>query len=149
MCTHANHFGGCDMAMEWTDFPERVELFGDLFSIYETLDQHRAFDFECFPDHPERAAYSVERDGGQWVIVLRPDRMPGVQRLLNRLEREGQCSLTLDRIREFRRRAATALYIEPAAVNALTITEVADALEEADAAARPTPTVTTLHSANP
>src|SRR5262245_8697398 len=117
------------MAMKWTDFPKRVELFGDLFSIYSTLDKHRAFDFECFPDDREKAAYSVEQEEGKWVIVPRPDRMPGLERLLDRLEREGHYSLTLDLLRELRVRVSDARKIGRAAVNALTITEVAHALD--------------------
>ena len=27
------------MAIRWTEFPEKVELFGDLFSILESLDR--------------------------------------------------------------------------------------------------------------
>src|SRR5262245_54411954 len=130
-----SRFGELHMAMHWTEFPERVEKFGDLFAIYETLDQHKNFDFECFPDHAPKGAYTVDMRGRKWVVTPHPHRMPGLERLLELLERDGHYTLTLDLMRELRRHLMVSRNVNRSAVNAMTFHEVADALEHAD---RPT-----------
>ncbi len=134
-----SHFGELHMSIHWTDFPERVEKFGDLFSIYETLSQHKQFDLETFPDHAPNGAYSVEPRGRKWVVTPHPDQMPGLEPLLEVLEREGHYSLTLDLMRELRRRVMTSRNIDRAGVNAMTFHAVADVLNGAAQRGDPVP----------
>jgi hypothetical protein len=123
------------MTIHWTEFPERVERFGELFSILETLDRDHARDhihFECFEKETEHSAYTVELGGGSYHFRPRPERMPGLERLLARLEREYHAPVSLRLLRALRGRASEALGITLSAVDALSFDQVADALDAAD-----------------
>lgn len=136
------------MAIHWTDFPPCVELFGDLFAVFETLEQRHPHGFEDFPEHRDKAAYDLQRRGGMWVVIPRPERMPGLEQLLERLEREGRYTLTFDLMRDLRRRTLNAMQCDRATVNAMTFTEIADTLDAAECRAQ-SATPRRAQSANP
>lgn len=123
------------MPAHWTDFPERVELFGDLFHILESLDRDRAadvfyggqFDREC-----RDSAYHVEPGAGPYLFQPDAGRIPGWDRLATRAEREYGDRLGLPILRAYRGRASEVLDVPLAEVDALSVVAVADALDRAD-----------------
>jgi hypothetical protein len=136
------------MAVHWTDYPERVETFGDLLSILETLDRHEMESGFTAPDfQPERrrlTAYKVNSTPAGWRLCPDLDKMLGLERLLDRFDIDGYSTLTQSQARELRRRAARALNRDGTTVNALTFTEIADTLDAAEC-----PPVPTTASASP
>jgi len=128
------------MPLHWTTFPERVELFGDLISILETLDRDNvqdSFTGSSFQHESESSAYTVEPNPTGYLFLPRAERMPGLDRLLDRLEREGPLELTIAAVRQLRGRVGAATNRNRAAVDAMTIEQVADALEAAERPATP------------
>ncbi|MBX9626955.1 MAG: hypothetical protein K2X82_24350 [Gemmataceae bacterium] len=123
------------MAVHWSDFPERVERFGDLFQVLETLDRDRAADFfhgGQFDNEAGGSAYHVEPGAGAYMFQPDPDRIPGWDRLATRAEREFGDALRLTVLRAYRGRASEALDVPLAEVDAMSIVAVADALDAAD-----------------
>ena len=67
------------MPVHWSEFPDRVVKFGDLFNILETFDHDlRAnhIDSGSCDKETENSAYTVEFMGTD-KIIPRPDRIPG------------------------------------------------------------------------
>ena len=126
------------MATNWTEYPERVETFGDLNSILETLGRHEmevGFTAQSFGNSRGRTtAYTVDFQNRRPRFNPHLDQMPGLERLLDRFDINGHFTLTLDLFRELRNRAANALKSNRTAVDAMTFIAVADVL---DAGERP------------
>jgi hypothetical protein len=123
------------MAIHWTDFPQRVEKFGDLFNILETLDADHRTDYitgRSFAKRTPQAAYVVAFgvDGGYQFHSVN-ERMPGITRIITFVEREYGCGMSLEILRRVRGRVSEALDIDFTAVNELTLVQVADALDTA------------------
>jgi hypothetical protein len=138
------------MSIHWTDYPERVEKFGDLFNILETLDRDHRMDIftsGSFAKRTPRAAYDVDLVGGGYQFHSVNDRMPGITRIITFVEREYGCGMSLEVLRRVRGRVCEALDIEFTAVNELTLVQVADALDVASQEpAAQQPTTDHLHS---
>jgi len=128
------------MAIQWTDYPERVETFDDLLSILETLERHDmevGFTAPNFQkERGRRTAYKVHSTPAGWRLHPDLDQMLGLERLLDRFDIDGYSTLTQSQARELRRRAAKALPRNGAAVNAMTFTEIADALDATECEAK-------------
>ncbi|WP_162667576.1 hypothetical protein [Gemmata massiliana] len=126
------------MAVHWTEYPERVETFGDLSSILATLDNHdmeAGFTADSFRNERGRTtAYTVDFYNKQYRFHPRLDQMPGLERLLDRFNIDGHDTLTLSQFRELRTRVANALKCSRTEVDAMTFIAIEDAL---DAAERP------------
>lgn len=124
------------MPVHWTDYPERVETFGDLLSVLETLDRHDMEAGFTAPDFQKgrgrRTAYKVDSTPSGWQLFPDLDQMLGLERLLDRFDIDGHPTLTHAQARELRRRAAKALNCEGAALNAKTFTEVVTAIDTAE-----------------
>jgi hypothetical protein len=121
------------VALHWTEYPARVETLGDLVSILETLDRDDAtdrFTGDLFARESAESAYSVEPTPTGYIFDPRLDRMPGLERLLDRFSLDD--SFTLTQLRELRRRAGADLKLDRAALTAMTFTAIADALDQAD-----------------
>lgn len=120
------------MAIHWTDYPEQVETFGALLSVLETLERHEMESGfsgqDCQKESGRLTAYTVKFHNEQPQLHPRLDQMPGLERLLDQFEIDGYLTLTHTQVRELRRRAAKALSRDGASVNAMTFTEIADAL---------------------
>src|SRR2546430_967961 len=120
------------MAVHWTDFPERVEKFGDLFSICETFEHDLSADLihsgSCEKENDE-SAYTVEFMGGGQFLP-RPDRIPGWDQLATHIEREVGSEVSLGALRVIRGFVSEVRDVPIAAVNEMTITEVVEALDE-------------------
>lgn len=137
--------------LHWTEYPERVETFGDLLSILETLDRHEMESGFTAPDFQKErgrvTAYKVDFHNRQHRFNPQLDQMLGLERLLDRFDIDGHSTLTRSQARELRQRAAKALNRDGAAVNAMTFTEIADVLDASECAhsvpAAPTPTTGT------
>jgi hypothetical protein len=120
------------MATHWTEYPERVEKFGDLFSIFETLVRDLRADAihsgSC-ENESDESAYTVEflRRGDE--LVPRPERIPGWDELATYTEREFHRPPSLEVLRVIRGRASEVLDSPIAAVNELTIAQVVEALD--------------------
>jgi hypothetical protein len=123
------------MAMHWTEFPEKIEKFGDLFSIMDTLHSDYRRDliaFGAYAKESEQSAYTVEYGDGGLAFVTRPDRIPGLERIRTYAEREFGVELSTGVLRQIRGRASEALDITSAEVDQLTLEQVADALALAE-----------------
>lgn len=120
------------MATHWTEYPERIETFADLLSVLDTLDRHETesvFTAEDFENECGRTtAYTVEFHNQQPQFRPRFDQIPGLERLLEHFDIDGYPALTHRQARELRRRAAKALNRDAASLNAMTFTQIADAL---------------------
>ena len=126
------------MSVHWTDYPAHVENFGDLLSVLESLDRDNsddAFTAESFGIESDEAAYTVDPLPGGYRFTPRLDRMPGLERLLDRPGVEGYAELTPTQVRDLHRQAMRALGLGRAAVDAMTFAAVADLLDSAAGAA--------------
>jgi hypothetical protein len=123
------------MMIHWTDYPERVETFGELLSILETLDRHEmesGFTAEDFQKERGRVtAYTIDfhPHNCQHQFHPRLDQMPGLERLLDHFGVDGYPTLTQGQARELRRRTAKAINCDGAAFNAMSFKAIMDALE--------------------
>src|SRR5262245_1381167 len=123
---------GFAVAVHWTEFPERVEKFGDVFSIFETFEHDLRADLihsgSCKKETAP-SAYSVEFMGvGR--ILPRPDQIPGWEQLATYVEREFGSEVTLDALRVVRGLVSEVRDVRMAAVNEMTVTEVDETLDE-------------------
>jgi hypothetical protein len=120
------------MAIHWTDYPERVETFGDLLCILETLHRDHVrnrFHFESFANETPQSAYSVEIEGSTYRFEPRLDGMPDLERLLIHFDLAHIPTLNLNQFQGIQGQIAATLRIDRSAVNALTFTQIADALD--------------------
>ena len=118
-------------AAHWTEFPERVESFGDLLSVLETLDRDVTDDVfmgNSFRNSRESAAYTVIPTPAGYHFQPRFHGMPGLERLFDLLDMDGGPLLTLAQVKELRGRAAKAINRGRPEVNALTFQEMVEAL---------------------
>src|SRR6266511_5353817 len=121
------------MPIHWTDFPERVEKFGDLFNIYETLAHDLRADLihsgSCEKE-TDASAYEVDflRHGDE--LVPRPERIPGWDELATFCERHFGFPPSLAVLRQVRSLALEALDVPIARVNEMSILDVMKALTE-------------------
>ena len=126
------------MAVHWTDFPERVETFGDLLNIFETFEHDlraRLVHSGSCDNETDASAYSVEFvDGGRFLP--QPERVPGWEELATFTERRLGHPPSAACLRMVRSMALEALDATIADMNAMTIVAVVEALT--DAARRPT-----------
>lgn len=133
------------MMIHWTDYPERVETFGELLSILETLDRHETESGFTAPDFQKErgrvTAYTVHLHEQQHQFHPRLDQMPGLERLLDRFGIDGYPTLTQGQSRELHRRVANALNCDGTALNTMTFTAIIDALEPAS---QPQPAIRTF-----
>lgn len=133
------------MGVHWSEYPERVETFGELLSILETLDRHEmehGFSAEWFDKERKRlTAYTVDFHNRQHQFHPNLDQMPGLERLLDHFAINGYPALTQRAARELRLQAAHALNRDAAALNAMTFTAIMDALKPAPP---PTPAIRTF-----
>jgi hypothetical protein len=119
--------------MHWTDYPARVEKFGDLLSILETFDHDLRTNLihsGCFDNEGDGSAYEIEVAGGGRFLP-RPDRIPGWEQLATYIERQGWSELSLTTLRAIRGLVSEARDVHISAVNEMTIVEVAEVLDEA------------------
>ncbi len=129
------------MAVHWTDYPERVETFGELLAILETLDRHEmesgftAQDFQKECSRP--AAYTVDFEDQQRKFHPRLDRMPGLERLLDRFNIDGYPALTQREARELRRRITMSINRDGENLNKMRFIEIADSLDAAECKPKP------------
>ncbi len=122
------------MAIHWTDFPERVETFGDLLSIYETLERDirkNHLPFGLFNKRTNQSAYDIEV-GGMGEVIPRSDRVPGWDALATFAEQEFSTPPSLYVLRQIRGQASKALAVDLKTVNEMSITAVLEALAETD-----------------
>ena len=135
------------MPIDWTEFPERVEKFGDLFHILETFfrDVRVGLIHSGSCDKESKtSAYTVEfMDGGEFKA--RPERIPGWEQLATAVEREYHRELSLDVLRGVRGFISEVKDVPLAAVNEMTIAEVAEIFD----AARPQPPSSSVSPADP
>jgi hypothetical protein len=120
------------VSIHWTEFPERVELFGDLFSILETFEKDCATNvITSYSTAKEsvQSAYTVEFMGLNRVEFV-GERVPGWEALVTYAEREFYSVPDLHILRVIRGQVSEARDVSPAAVNAMTIVRVMDALAE-------------------
>lgn len=123
------------MALHWTDFPERIESFGELFSILESLShdvRHRRIFMGMHGKETQRSAYKVEHTPGTSYLQPRPERMPGWDRIATFAERNHLPELSYELLRLIRGRVSEVLDLPSTDVNQLTLEQVADALEASD-----------------
>lgn len=123
------------MPAHWTDFPERVELFGDLFHILESLsrdEENNMFTGDQFDRRGQASAYDIELNPRRARFLPVPDRIPGWDRLATLAEREFGRVLSLPLLRVYRGRVSDVLDATLAEVDAMTVAAVADALEAGD-----------------
>jgi hypothetical protein len=95
------------VTVNWTDYPARVATVGDLVSVLETLDRTDAengFAGDLFQRESAESAYFVDLFPTGYRFNPRLDRMPGLERLLDRFGLDD--SFTLTQIRELRRLSA-------------------------------------------
>jgi len=120
------------MTIHWTNFPERVEQFGDLFNIFETFEHDVRADLihsgSCEKETDE-SAYTVEFVGGARIIP-RPDRIPGWEQLATYIERETGAEVSLVCLRTIRGFLSEIGDMPLAAVNEMTVVEVGQVLDE-------------------
>lgn len=122
------------MPTDWTEFPERVETLGDLISILESLDREQArgaFHFELFAKESDESAYSVSLNAGKCHFEPCPERIPGLEQLLEHIERQHN-ELSARTLRQIRGCVCEILGRDRATVNALPLTEVAKILSDAE-----------------
>ncbi len=123
------------MAVHWTDFPERVEKFGDLFSIFETLAHDlraNLIDSGSCAKETDASAYEVDFLRRDNEFVPRPERIPGWDELATYTERHLSFQPSLPVLRQVRSMALEALDVPIATVNEMTILAVVQALTEAN-----------------
>jgi hypothetical protein len=128
--------GGDRGAVHWTEFPERVERFGDLFSILDTFEQDLRADLihsGSLRGESDQSAYTVELMG-EGRFIPRSDRVPGWEELATYAEREHYSAPSLTILRAIRGRASEVLDIPISAVNDMPITAVMAALHDAEKA---------------
>ncbi len=127
------------MPPHWTDFPDRVETFGDLFAILETFAYDLGNDLidsgSCRKES-DQSAYSVDLMG-QGRFIPNPDRLSGWDALATIAEREFHRVPDLQTLRAIRGRASEILDVSISAVNGMTIVAVLEALVAADRAPVP------------
>ena len=124
--------------VHWTEFPESVERFGDLLSILETLDLHDAkegFTAASFHNESPDSAYTIDPLPVGYRFSPRLNRMPGLERLIDSFDVDD--AFTLSDVRDIRRRVASALKIDRAAVGAMTFTEIVEAIDATARGGRP------------
>lgn len=125
------------MPIHWTDFPERVEKFGDLFNIFETLAHDLSADLihsgSC-ENETSASAYEVDflRHGDE--LVPRPDRIPGWDELATFTERHYGYPPSLATLRQVRSQALGILEVTIAAVNEMSILAVVEASRQPSSA---------------
>ena len=122
------------MPISWTEYPERVEKFGDLFSIFETFEHDtraNLIDSASCEKETDDSAYTVEFVGGARIIPC-PGRIPGWHQLATLVEREFGSESSVHHLRALRGRASEVLDVPIGAVNYLTILQVVAALDEAN-----------------
>ena len=122
------------MATHWTDFPHRVEKFGDLFTSFETLEHDlraNLINFGSCEKESVESAYEVEflRRGDEFVP--RPDRIPGWDELATFTERHLSHPPSVACLRQVRSMALEALDAPIATVNEMSIAAVVKTLDEA------------------
>lgn len=121
------------MAIHWTEFPERVEKFGDLLNILETffrdLRVGMVHSGSCDKE-TAASAYTAEfMDGGEFSP--RPERIPGWEQLATAAEREFHRPLSAELMRSIRAFVSEVRDISLTAVNELSVVEVAEIFDAA------------------
>lgn len=132
------------MAVHWTDFPEHIEKFGELFSILETLDRDWNGDrihSGCWDNESDRSAYTVEGLGGTYEFTPRSDRIPGWEELTTYAERRYAAPLSLYLLRLIRGTVSETLNISLNEVNEMTIRDVVNVLTKPAPEPEPPPLV--------
>jgi hypothetical protein len=120
------------MPIHWTEFPNRVEKFGDLFDILDTFDHDLRVNLihsGSREKETDESAYTVEFAGGGRFLP-RPDRIPGWEQLATLTEREYGSEPSVYNLRAIRGRVSEVLDVPIGAVNDLSILQVVEALDE-------------------
>ena len=121
------------MPIHWTEFPNRVEKFGDLFNILDTFDHDLRVNFihsgSC-DNESDESAYTVEFAGGGRFLP-RSDRIPGWDQLATLTEREYGSEPTVYTLRAIRGLASEVLDTPISAVNEHSILQVVEAIDDA------------------
>ena len=121
------------MAIHWTEYPERVATFGDLFNIFETLEHDvraNLIDSGSCENESAESAYEVDLLRRGEEFVPRPERIPGWDELATFTERHLSHPPSLACLRQVRSMALEALDVPIATVNGMTIEAVVKALTE-------------------